>query len=233
MCTPASMIVTKAKVFWSEKTDSHHEIISEFGIMETDARGDINIVPVEIYPEDGNLNTPIGKWKFTIDHAGYERDLPTWWDGEKYEKEVRAAVKDWKKQKVITRKRKEIKDGQFYLCDVADVQVAKNCELVINNSNVTALDNSNVTAFGNSTVKAFGNSTVKAFGNSNVMALDNSTVKAFGDSTVTAQDNSTVLEINHSATVIAYKTLDLKCLKSSKAVIIDRSGDKVVCRIGK
>ena len=30
MCRPASMIVTKSKVFWSEKSDSHEDIVEEF-----------------------------------------------------------------------------------------------------------------------------------------------------------------------------------------------------------
>ena len=187
MCKPASMIVTKAKVFWSEKTDSHHEIISEFGIREIDARGDINIVPIEIYPEDGNLGTPISKWKFSVDYEGYGRDLPDWFDKAKAEKECRSAVKYWKKQKVITGKRKELKDGEFYLVGNAVIEKVSNCTLDMR---------------------------------------DNSTVNDM-------RGNSTVIEINGECSVTTYHALDFKCLKSARAVIIDRSGDKVVCRIGK
>jgi len=141
MCKPASMIVTKKKVYWSENTDSHHEIITEFGIKEKDARGNINIVPVEICPIDGNLNTPISKWVFSVDYVGYSRDLPDWWDNEKYEKEVRAAVKHWKKQKVIT-KPCILRQGQFY---------------------VVASDSATVRAYGCATVRAYDSATVIAY----------------------------------------------------------------------
>jgi len=156
MCKPASMIVTRGhhKVCWSEKTDSHHEIISEFGIKETDARGDINIVPIEITPPNGKLNTPISKWKYKADYQGYGRELPDWYDAEKAEKEVRCALKYWKKQKVITRDRKEVKDGQFYVYGCS-IFKASNCQIVCYNSTVKAWGNSTVEAFGSNTVEAF------------------------------------------------------------------------------
>ena len=40
MCRPASMIVTKTKVFWSEKSDSHEDIVEEYKLKEQNVRGD-------------------------------------------------------------------------------------------------------------------------------------------------------------------------------------------------
>ena len=232
MCKPASMIVTKQKVFWSEKTDSHHEIISEFGIRETDARGYINVVPIEIYPENGNLGTPISKWKFSVDYEGYGRDLPDWFDKANAEKECRSAVKYWKKQKVITGKRKELTGGQYYLVGNAVIEKVSNCTLDMRgNSTVNDMrGNSTVNdMWGNSTVNDMrGNSTVKyMWGNSTVNDMwDNSTVNDM-------KGNSTVIEIYGECCVTTYHSLDMNCLKSSRAVVIDRSGNKVVCRTGK
>jgi len=155
MCRPASMIVTKKKVFWSENTDSHHEIISEFKLRETDASGNINIVPIEIYPEDGNLASK-KKWKFSIDHAGYSRDLPDWWDTEKYEKECRLALKDWKKQKIISNPC-VLKQGQFYVVSS-------------DSATVRASDSATVWASGSATVRASGSATVRAFESATVIA---------------------------------------------------------------
>jgi hypothetical protein len=96
MCKPASFIVTHGnRAHWSVTTDSHHEIIAEHGLRETDARGDIALVPVEVTPPDGNLSLPLSKWSFAVDFAGHSRDLPEWWDEEKAEKACRAALKDW------------------------------------------------------------------------------------------------------------------------------------------
>ena len=101
MCKPASMIITKGpKAYWSETTDSHHEIITEHALRETDARGDICIVPVEISPKGGNLSLPLKDWVFKSDHAGYERDLPEWWDIDKAEAATRSSLKLWAKHKL-------------------------------------------------------------------------------------------------------------------------------------
>ena len=122
MCNPASMIITRRhRAHWSENTDSHHEIISEFGLRETDARGNINIVPVEITPPGGDLTKPISKWKFRIDVNGYQRELPVWWDNAKGEASARCALKEWKSKKVITHNTKELNIGQFYVCGKANI----------------------------------------------------------------------------------------------------------------
>ena len=122
MCHPASMIVTKGnRVHWSENAESHSEIIKELGLRETDARGDVALVPIEIQPPAGDLTTPISKWVFGVDFAGYSRDLPEWWDADKAEAAVRAALKAWKKQKVITGTVKELTAGQYYVCGKAHI----------------------------------------------------------------------------------------------------------------
>ena len=54
MCKPASFVLTKTKVFWSENSDSHDDIIREHKLNESGTRG-INILRVEIAPDDGNL----------------------------------------------------------------------------------------------------------------------------------------------------------------------------------
>jgi hypothetical protein len=245
------MIVTKTKIFWSEYSDSHHEIIKEFGIKETDARGDINIMPIEIYPSDGKLNTPISKWEYHEDFAGYNRSYPAWYNKEKAEKSVRSALIQWKKKKVITRKTKELSSGQYY--------IYKDVEVLSGNVNVILYDSSTVQRMcGSSTVqemwdsstvqKMWGSSTVqKMCGSSTVQEMwDSSTVqKMLGSSTVqemwgsstvqkmlgssTVQemlDSSTVQEMLDSSTVITYHQLKKVILKS-KAIIVDRSKSKV------
>ena len=52
-------------------------------------------MPLEITPENGNLSLPLKKWKFAIDFAGFARDLPEWWNAEKYEAMARAELKNW------------------------------------------------------------------------------------------------------------------------------------------
>ena len=96
MCNPASMIIVhKNAAKWSEKTDSHHEIIKELGIRETDARGNINIVPVEITPSFGNLSKPLKQWEYAVDYYGHTRELPEWYDAVKAEAATRSALVKW------------------------------------------------------------------------------------------------------------------------------------------
>ena len=101
MCKPMSGVHTRRKVFWSEHTDSHHEIISEHGLKETDARGDINVLPFEIVPPDDDYSAPMSKWVYRLDMAGISREIPSWYDAEKHEAAARAALKEWAKSNMV------------------------------------------------------------------------------------------------------------------------------------
>ena len=110
MCEPASMIATKKRIYWSEKTDSHHLIIKEFGIRETDVSGNINIVPVEIVPPNHDYTLPFNKWVFKVDYQGYNRDLPNWADLANLEEKTRLVLPDWAKANLVKKGKKDIFD---------------------------------------------------------------------------------------------------------------------------
>ena len=94
MCKPASMVETKDKMYWSEETDSHSEIITEFSLHESGLRG-VNVVPIEIAPPNGNLSLPLSKWIYSVDYAGISRELPAWYDAKVSESRARACLKEW------------------------------------------------------------------------------------------------------------------------------------------
>ena len=101
MCKPASMIVMpQHRVFWSAKTDSHHEIIAEHNLREVDAGGFIGLVPVEICPPGGDLSLPLDQWMYTVDYADIPRELPDWYDGDKAEAACRSALVKWADEKL-------------------------------------------------------------------------------------------------------------------------------------
>ena len=197
MCNPASMIVTRGhKVHWSENTDSHHEIITELGLRETDARGNINIVPVEITPPDDDMTKPLSEWVFSIDTAGFQRDLPDWWDDEKAEAAVRCALKAWKAKKVITRKTKALTVGQYYVCGKATIE------------NVS----------GNAVVSLRDSAVIKYVGGSAVIKY------VRGSAVIQDVRGSAVIKyVRDLAVIIVYTATNPNCLKSTTAVIIDRS----------
>ena len=226
MCEPASMIVTKTKVFWSENTDSHSEIVSEFGLKETDARGDVNIIPIEITPPNGNLKTPLSKWVFKVDFAGFQRELPDWADLDKIEKECRLHLKDWAKKKLI-KKPCVLKSGQYYVVSSGSATVR-----VSGSATVWASDSATVEASDSATVRVSGSATVEAYGSATVDAYGSATVRSYGSATVRVSGSATVVSVSDRATAIAYNVVDPDCLKSKTAVLIDRSKSSVVCYVG-
>jgi hypothetical protein len=232
MCKPASFIVTLVKgdyvAHWSKNSDSHEIIKKEINIKDIhNVRGEPRLIPCEITPPDKDYRLPLKKWVFKSDIS------PEWADMKKVEAICRKELPKWLKENVVLPNQKVDVTNKYLAAIYGNA-------IVRGNSTVEAFDNSTVKAWGNSTVEAFGNSTVKAFGNSTVKAWDNSTVEAWGNSTVKAFGNSTVKAFGNStvkawgdSTIIAYKSLTPEILKSSKAVMIDRSKDTVICYVGK
>ena len=101
MCKPASFIVTKDKVFFSNKSDSHEEIIKEFGLHEGSGR--INFVRIEITPPKNNLSLSLDKWEFKLDQT----EFPDWFEVKECEKNCRIELKKWAKVRLSGWKVKE------------------------------------------------------------------------------------------------------------------------------
>jgi len=98
MCTPASLIVMKDRIFWSRFSESHEDIIEEYSLHMFGARGP-NGVRVELSPPHPlNYADPIERWMLTID----QDMLPDWWDYEECLKRVRDVVREeWLPTKVV------------------------------------------------------------------------------------------------------------------------------------
>ena len=175
MCQPASFVVTKKEVFWSENSDSHELIIEEKKLKEMDVRGNPTFVRIEIVPPNNDYRLPFKQWNYKLD-----QDIrPEWYDGEDVERRCRAKLKDWRKANVVMPR--EI---------------------------VTSLNKYKAAVYG--TIKSVCGGTIKYV----CGRLPKNGIK--GD-----------------VTLIAYNSLTPDILKSSKAVLIDRSGDTVKCYIGK
>lgn len=96
MCNPASFVLTKDRVFWSKRTDSHSEIIKEFGLHEHGVRGP-NVVNVEICPPKGDMRKPLDEWVFSVD----QDQLPDWATPQSCEQRARSALPEWIAANVI------------------------------------------------------------------------------------------------------------------------------------
>ena len=88
MCKFASFILTKGEEFWSEKIDSHEDIIRENNLYEDGAHGP-NILRVEISPTDKIKVWPSLKaWRYRVD----QDIMPEWFDAAECEKRTRSAL---------------------------------------------------------------------------------------------------------------------------------------------
>ena len=86
----ASFVLTKDRVFWSEKTDSHESIIEEFGLFADGAKG-TNILRVEVTPPKGAALvdwSDLSAWTYRVD----QDIVPVWADAQVDEERVRAAL---------------------------------------------------------------------------------------------------------------------------------------------
>jgi hypothetical protein len=94
--------MTKDRIYWSKTSDSHEDIISEYK-LNADGLGGPNIARVEVAPPKGNLSLPLKQWVYKLDQT----DVPKWYEAKTAERECRAELKAWKKQKLTGWKVKE------------------------------------------------------------------------------------------------------------------------------
>ena len=88
MCDFASFVLTKDKVFWSD-SNSHTDIIEEFGLHEDGANGP-NILKVEIFPTTKIKSLrDYNNWEFIID----QDIMPEWYNKYLDESRTRKALK--------------------------------------------------------------------------------------------------------------------------------------------
>ena len=98
MCEPASMIIVKSgKVYWSQSSESHEDIIAEFNLEHLDTMRDVQLVRMEITPPDRDLRKPLEEWRFKVD----QDMLPDWWWAGWAEELVRQELTSWLTAKVV------------------------------------------------------------------------------------------------------------------------------------
>ena len=173
MCSPASMVLTKDRVFWSTKTDSHEEIIREFKLRESDGRARVFVLRVEITPPGGDYSKPLGDWRYKTDQNGYT--LPGWHDKERDERRTRDALKKWAKARLVLPGEHRTVNGD------AHVYLLENSRAVLReNSRAVLRGNSSAKLWENSSAVLRGNSSAVLRGNSRADLWENSSITTFG-----------------------------------------------------
>ena len=92
MCKLKSAIILKDSVFIPDY-DSHSKMLEELQIEDTRSNAERLFVRAELYPENGDVFSPIDQWKFNVD----QDIVPDWYVAGYDEERMRAAVKDWAK----------------------------------------------------------------------------------------------------------------------------------------
>src|SRR3990167_4612877 len=85
MCQPASMIITRAAVYWHPRRDSHTAIRALHGLLEA-GLGDPTDVAVEIVPPGGDYRRPLTDWIYRVD----QDRVPDWYEAREAELAGRA-----------------------------------------------------------------------------------------------------------------------------------------------
>ena len=248
MCKPASFVLTKDRVYWSMVTDSHEEIITEYGLHADGVRGP-NVLRVEISPADGDMSSDPTEWVYRVD-----QDItPEWHDADADRQRAQSALSDWVAQRVFRDGSHLVNRGWYWAMGSAHVEARDSAHVVARDSahvvardsaHVEAWDSAHVEAWGSAHVEARGSAHVVAWGSAHVVAWDSAHVVARGSAHVVAWGSAHVeacdsahvvardsahVEAWGSATVHTYSAGPAVDLHGGKAVWIDRSGTSAVC----
>ena len=92
MCRPASMIVTKSRVYWNppEFGESHTSIRERYNLRD-DLHGTQGVA-IEIVPPNGDYSAPLDTWIFCVD----QDIVPDWWNPKEAEIEGQTCYPDLK-----------------------------------------------------------------------------------------------------------------------------------------
>ena len=113
MCQLKSGILLKDRVFIPDY-DSHEDMLKELKIEDTEANAKRLFVRAELIPPNGDVFTPVSKWKYMVD----QDILPDWYVPEVDEKRMRDAVAEWAKEHIhIGEKIEEINSGTHWIKD--------------------------------------------------------------------------------------------------------------------
>jgi len=210
MCQFFSCVITKPKkVFYSELSDSHEDIIKSNNLDDSE-NGKLRelFCRIEILPPNGDVFADFSLWKLRVD----EKEKPSWFTDKHEEACMIVAKKVIDKFVLIDKTVQEIKEGKYYL----------------KNSTIKYMTDSSTikSMYGSSTVERMsGSSTVKYMTDSSTVKYmtDSSTVKSMsGSSTVERMYGSSTVERMYGSSIaidringIIYKPKDKKYRQKS------------------
>ena len=218
MCVAMSGVMTEGHtVYWSEHTDFHSEILEEYGLNDTNIRGEITVVPFEIVPPNYDYRLPVSKWVYKLDFAGVPREFPNWYDAKEAEAVARIALKEWYKSNVV-KKNQTVAVGSGEYKAVVLGTVADNFGTVTHNVGAVTHNDGTVTHNDGTVTSNFGT----------VAANVGTVTRNFG----TVADNVGTVTRNDGTVTVHNKEYIAAVTNTYKGVLIDRSDDVPVVTVG-
>ena len=147
MCQPASFVITKDRVFWSLRTDSHSAIITEYELHEHGSHGP-KIVKVEITPPDGDYTRPLTEWVYKVD----QDILPDWHDNADTESRSRDALDEWAAKRLLLSGHHVVEAG--------------NHVFIYGSASAELYDSASATLFGSASAELFGSASAELYDHS-------------------------------------------------------------------
>ena len=230
MCEPASFVVTKKQVFWSENGDSHELIIEENNLKEMDIRKKPTFVRVEIVPPNRDYRLPFKKWAYKLD-----QDIkPDWYDEKDVESRCRAVLKKWLKSNVILPNQKVKSINKYIVAVYGSIHNVWGSAVIHNVWGSAVIHD----VWGSAVINnVWGSAVINNVGDSAVInnVWGSAVIHNVGGSAVIhdVRDSAVINNVRGSAVIISHSALKPDILKSSKAVLINRSVDDIICYVGK
>ncbi len=218
MCNMASFVLTRDHVFWSRSSDSHEDIINEYGLCEgIGASVRPNILRCEIKPPNNDYRLPVDQWVWYVD----QDVMPQWHDAARDEARCRAALVEWEACKIHRNERVELTGVASAVCI--------DCEVVLSGQSggeVVLCDTSTGTVSGQSggEVVLYNTSSATVSGQSGgkVWLRDSSSA------TVSGQSGGEVwLRDSSSATVSGQRGGEVVLCDTSTATVSGQRGGEV------
>jgi hypothetical protein len=235
MCNPASGIATETKIWFSNRTDSHSNILDEIGIK--DDKTPPNFIKFEIMPPKiRKFYAPLSEWLFFID----QNEFPDWYIGkEDLESRVRSQLPRWVKNRVVNNKdvdginfRNEEKerDGRHLFCgedngvelyDRTTVELFDNAHgILFGCTQAFVRDKASCDLNDSSYGEFFDESSGKLFLCARAYAFESSKLNLYEMTIANMHDNSHAYLYGRSTAILYGHSTATIC--SDKAIVIDR-----------
>jgi len=206
MCRMASFVLTKDKVYWSKKSDSHEDIISEYHLNDGE---NISILRAEIVPPNDNYRLPLEKWEYNID----QDIIPDWYVAPHEEERTRRTLADWVAYKIIIVGHREMTDGNYILYSSASAELYDSASAKLYGSASAELYGSaSAELHGSASAKLHGSASAELYGSASAELYDSASAKLYGSASA---------ELYGSASAMKYGDCDVSV--ADLAICIDRS----------